>query len=120
MFWILFILLLMQTKRRLIMVKTGKDLHNEQDLQNLVVGTINRMPLIKKDFRITDVIEIVECYSKDASFFIDDEMIREKVEDTLDLLQIRNRITCRNGVYHFLPFKVIGNDISEYLAEHPL
>ncbi len=101
-------------------VKTGKDLQNEQDLQNLVVGTINRMPLIKKEFRITDVIRIVRRYSKDASFIISNEMIREKVEDNLDLYQIRNKVACKNGVYHFLPFKVIGNDISEYLAEHPL
>ncbi len=100
-------------------VKYRKDLQNEQDLQNLVIGVINRMPLIMETFREEDVIGLVKRYSRGARFPISNELIRNIVNDYLDYFYIRNILVCRNGVYRYIPLNWRHN-IPKYLAEHPL
>ena len=59
-------------------------------------------------YRIDDILNIVLYYMKDSQYEIPADDLYDTIADTLDMLYIRNRIKCRNGVYAPLPFKVLS------------
>ncbi len=76
-------------------VKHNKDIQNEQDLQNLVIGIIFRM---NKPFTKEKVISLVNYYLKGSSFYENMPLIEQYVSDNLDFLQVRGTMRRRNGI----------------------
>lgn len=74
----------------------NEDVKNEQDLQNLVIGIIFRMD---KPFKSDTIVRIVNRYLRRSVFQGDTKLIRQHVNDSLDLLQNRDKVRCRNGSY---------------------
>lgn len=74
----------------------NEDVKNEQDLQNLVIGIIFRMD---KSFKSDTIVRIVNHYLRRSVFQGDTKLIRQHVNDSLDLLQNRDTVRCRNGSY---------------------
>ena len=93
-------------------VKSGVQIKNQQDVQNLVIGIIfrQRMP-----YRIHDILNIVLYYTKNSQYNISEDDLYYTISDTLDMLYDRNRIKCENGIYTPLPLKVIP---SQYHLAH--
>lgn len=77
-------------------VKHNEDVKNKQDLQNLVTGIIFRQC---KSFKKYDVIQTINYYLKGSEFYDNISLIKEYVTDTLNLLQSRDVVRCRNGSY---------------------
>lgn len=76
-------------------VKHNKDVQNEQDLQNLVIGIIFRM---NKPFTEEKIISLVNYYLKGSSFYKNMPLIKQYVSDNLDSLQLQNTIQRHNGI----------------------
>ena len=86
-------------------VKSGAQIKNQQDVQNLIVGIIFRQT---GTYQIDDILNIVLYYMKDSPYNISEDDLYYIISDTLDMLYIRNRIKCKNGVYTSSPFKFIS------------
>ncbi len=86
-------------------VKSGTQIKNQQDIQNLVIGIIFRQ---YKPYQLDDVLNIALYYTKKSKYKISEDDLYYIIYDTLDMLCIRNRIKCKNGVYTSLPFKVLS------------
>lgn len=76
-------------------VKHNKDVQNEQDLKNLVIGIILRMV---KPFTDDVVVSIVNYYLKDSIFHNNTTLIKRYVSDSLDYLQNQDTMRRRDGV----------------------
>lgn len=76
-------------------VKHNKDVQNEQDLQNLVIGIILRMV---KPFTDDVVVSIVNYYLRDSIFHNNTPLIKRYVSDSLDFLQNQDTMRRRDGV----------------------
>lgn len=85
-------------------VKSGVQIKNRQDVQNLIIGIIFRQTA---PYKIDDIINIVVHCMKNSLYHVSEDDLYYIVSDTLDMLYIRNRIKCKNGVYSSLPFKII-------------
>lgn len=77
-------------------VKTGKDIVNIQDVQNLVIGVINRQ---EKMFLKNDIFVMVKHYMHDSSFTVSDEDIEKIIGENLDYLYRKTMLDCKNGYY---------------------
>lgn len=86
-------------------VRSGAKIRNQQDVQNLVTGIIFRQ---RGAYRINDILKIVLPYMKGSQYKISEDDLYCIIADTLDMLCIRSRIKCKNGIYSPLPFKVIS------------
>lgn len=78
-------------------VKHNEDVKNEQDLQNLVIGIIFRQD---KPYKRNTIVRIVNHYLRRSVFQGDTKLIRQHVNDTLDLLLLRDKVRCINGLYY--------------------
>ncbi len=86
-------------------VKSGSQIKNQQDIQNLIVGIIFRQ---RAPYQIDDILNIVLYYTKNSQYNISEDDLYYTISDTLDMLCVRNRVKCKNGVYTPLPFKVLS------------
>lgn len=86
-------------------VKSGVLIKNRQDVQNLIVAIIFRQT---ETYRIDDIFNIVLYNMNNSPYNISEDDLYYIISDTLDMLYIRNKIKCNNGVYTSLPFKVIS------------
>lgn len=86
-------------------VKSGTQIKNQQDIQNLVVGIIFRQRVA---YRIDDILNIVLYHTKNSQYCVSEEDLYYNISDTLDMLCTRNRIRCKNGVYTPMPFKALS------------
>lgn len=77
-------------------VKHGKDIVNIQDVQNLVIGVINRQ---EKSFLKNDVFVTVKHYMRDSDFAVSDEEIEKIISENLDYLYRKAMLDCVNGYY---------------------
>ncbi len=91
-------------------VKHNKDVQNEQDLQNLVIGIIFRMD---KPFTEETVVSLVNYYLKGSIFYNNMPLIEQHVSDSLDLLQSRDAMRRRNGIC-YMRNPIYHNFDSEY------
>ncbi len=85
-------------------VKSGAQIENRQDIQNLIIGIIFRQC---KPYRIEDILDIVLYYTKNSHYKIDEEELYCLISDSLDMLYVRNKVKCTNGVYTPQHLKVI-------------
>ena len=85
-------------------VKSGAKIKNQQDVQNLVIGIIFRQ---RAAYQIDNILSIVLYYMKNSQYEISVDDLYDTIADTLDMLRVRNRVKCRNGIYTPLPLKVL-------------
>mgnify|MGYP005782932195 CR=1 FL=1 len=78
-------------------VKSGKMLKNQQDIQNLVIGIINRQENI---YNSEEIVNMVDYYCKDAQVDVDRKTLSNMVNDNLDYLYRKAFINCSNGNYY--------------------
>lgn len=78
------------------MIKQGKEIKSEQDLQNLVIGVLNRQT---KDYTQKEVESIIKNYTKNSTFKVSNEMITKMVTDNINYLYRKGMVDCKNGVY---------------------
>lgn len=77
-------------------VKHGKDVKNKSDLQNVVIGIINRM---QEEFTRDKIIEMVDYNLKGSEFYGNLKLIEKVVEENLSFLYRVGFINCWNGKY---------------------
>lgn len=90
-------------------VGSGASIKNRQDLQNLVIGIINRQ---QQYYRVEDILDLVQYYLEGSSINLSVEQLRKIITDNLDMLYIRNRVKCINGCYIPQPLNQICNEAS--------
>ena len=76
-------------------VKYGSEIKTEADLQNLITGLIFR----SKSYTLTDMVNLVSRYSKGTEMVLSERKLTSMVEDTLDLFQREELVSCENGQY---------------------
>ena len=74
-----------------------ENVKNEQDLQNLVIGIIFRMD---KPYKNDNIVILVNRYLRRSVFQGNTELIRQHVNDSLDLVQLHDKVRCINGTYY--------------------
>lgn len=77
-------------------VKSGELLENMQDMQNLVIGIINRQD---KSYNRESIVNTVCSYSKGCKLEINKTGIEHLVDDNLSYLYRKGFIDCNNGQY---------------------
>ncbi len=77
-------------------VKSGSNIENKADLQNLVIGIILRQ---RNKYVEQDIFEAVAYHSRNAAMAIDTWLIKDIVRDNLDFLQRTNKLFCMDGIY---------------------
>jgi hypothetical protein len=77
-------------------VKSGVQLKNKEDVQNLVIGIIFRQ---QTKYTMKDICATVQYFLQDTQIEISQKNVVRIVEDNLDLLNRRGKIYCRNGCY---------------------
>ncbi len=75
----------------------NEDVKNEQDLQNLVIGIIFRQD---NPYKSESIVRIVNHYLRRSVFQGNTKLIRQHVNDTLDLLLFHDNVRCINGLYY--------------------
>lgn len=78
-------------------VKSGKMLRNKQDLQNLIIGIINRQ---ENTYDKEKILAIVQYYCKDADIEVGNSVLLNAIDDNLDFLYRKELIDCKDGNYH--------------------
>lgn len=81
-------------------IKSGVQIGNEMDLQNMIVGIILRQ---QHEYQEKDIIKIVIKYSEKAPIDVKEPLLKKMVQDNLDLLYRLKRIRCLDGVYTPIP-----------------
>lgn len=77
-------------------VKSGINIKNKNDLQNMVIGIILRQ---KDKYLEQDIINAVTYFSSNSTMEIDSFLIKNIVKDNLDFLLRTKRLFCMDGVY---------------------
>lgn len=77
-------------------VKSGVNLKNEADLQNMVIGIMLRQ---RSKYVEQDILDAVNYHCRNADFDIDQWIIKKFVNDNLNFLMRTNRVRCIDGVY---------------------
>lgn len=76
-------------------VKYGVEIKTKSDLQNLITGLILR----STNYRNKDILNLTKKYFIGSKLEISDNEIIKMVDDTLDLFQRYDIVTCANGQY---------------------
>lgn len=77
-------------------VKHGCDIKTRNDVQNLIIGIINRQ---QDNYKKEQVYEMVEYNYHGAQYEISTKSLREMVDNNLHFLYRAGFINCWNGVY---------------------
>lgn len=83
-------------------VKSGALVKNYQDVQNLVIGILNRQ---QKYYQVENIVYLVQKHLKGSSVKIQEDQLKQIICNNLDMLYIRNRVRCKNGCYIPQPLK---------------
>lgn len=83
-------------------VKSGVNLKNNADLQNMVIGIMLRQ---RNEFIEQDILDAVNYHSRNAEIYIDQWIVKDLVRDNLNFLLRTNRVRCVDGVYTPLPIE---------------
>lgn len=78
-------------------VKSGKMLKNQQDLQNLIIGIINRQ---KDSYDKNKILSIAKYFCKDADIEVGNSLLSNTIDDNLDFLYRKKIIDCKDGNYY--------------------
>lgn len=85
-------------------VKSGVELENKEDVQNLVIGIIFRQ---QERYTMKDICSTVRYFLQGTEIEMSQRYLTKIVEENLDLLNRRGKIYCRNGCY--MPKDVMYN-----------
>lgn len=85
-------------------VKHGKNVKNKNDVQNVIIGIINRM---QNSFDRQQIIDWTNYNLEGSNFYNDFDMIEKMVEGNLSFLYMKGFISCCNGKYS--PQPIIGS-----------
>lgn len=77
-------------------VKYGCDIKNQNDVQNLIIGIINRQ---QGDYNKSQIYEMVEYNYHGAEYVMSTKALRKMVDDNLSFLYKAGFIDCWNGLY---------------------
>lgn len=77
-------------------VKSGVAIQSRQDVQNLVIGIINRQ---EKGYRKEEILNLVEYYMKGSRVTISKMYLEDIISKNLDMLYRNNCVRCKNGYY---------------------
>ncbi len=77
-------------------VKYGADIKNNGDLQNLITGLILRM---RKPYTLSSMVNLVAKFNKGSEVKITKRELTQMVEETLDLFQRNDLVSCMDGEY---------------------
>lgn len=76
-------------------VRHNEDVKNEQDLQNLVIGILFRQ---EEPYKDKAIVEAVNYWLKGSKFYNNLELIEQKVEENLDLLERIDKVAFCYGI----------------------
>ncbi len=83
-------------------VKTRESITNNNDLQNLVIGVLNRQI---SSFIKDDILNTVVYYCEGSNLGLDRQSLSNIIDENLDELYVKGFIDCRKGEYYpQLPF----------------
>lgn len=77
-------------------VKSGALIKNAEDVQNLVVGVINRQ---EERYCKEQILVMVRHYMRGSSLSLSNDYLKEIISVNLDILYRSNFVECRNGYY---------------------
>lgn len=78
------------------MVKTGSEIKNFADIENLVVSLIYRM---EESFSVKQLFDLTKQYLDGCEIAYSNFDIEKIIDTKLDLLQRNNYVVCSNGEY---------------------
>lgn len=78
-------------------VKSGKALKNLQDVQNMVVGIINRQ---QNKYKSKDIHDAVVYFYKGADIEVSSAELKAMVDDNLSFMYRQGLVDCRGGYFH--------------------
>lgn len=81
-------------------IKIGNDIHNEQDVQNLITAIILRQ---RGEFTKQYLIKTVKHFLP-AFEIVNDNQIKEMINDTLIMLSKYGKIRHQNGSYYSVKY----------------
>lgn len=77
-------------------VKSGRALENLQDVQNLVVGIINRQ---QRRYVLDDIYNAVMYHFQGAQIDISQDTLFDIIDDNLSFAYRKGMVDCRGGYY---------------------
>lgn len=89
-------------------VKSGVHIKNRNDVQNLIIGIINRQ---QEDYSKEKIYEMVEYNYQGAEYVISTKVLRKMIDDNLSFLYRAGFIDSWNGRYS--PQVIICKDLIE-------
>lgn len=84
-------------------VKSGVLIKNEQDIQNLVIGIINRQQNV---YNSKKILELTKHYCKGTELKISSNYLQDVIEDNLSFLYRKGLLDCKNGNYYPQPISI--------------
>ncbi len=78
-------------------VKTRELIKNKNDLQNLVIGVLNRQV---SSFIKEDILRTVSYYCEGAEINTDKKILSSIIDENLNELYIKGFVDCRKGQYY--------------------
>ena len=77
-------------------VKSGKSIHNEQDLNNLIKGLIFRQEM---DFSEERIFNLLEKHTEGSPLNISQDRKKQLIANALDILCRYGDVICHGGIY---------------------
>lgn len=77
-------------------IKSGKAIHNNEDIRNLITGVILRQ---RKEYRKDHIVSTVLYYLDGTNLIVDKGNVSRLIDNGLDILGRNGEVTCWNGVY---------------------
>lgn len=87
-------------------VKIREDIKNHQDVQNLIVGLINRQT---EPYDQNSIYQLAEHYLQGSPTEISPSALRKMIDENLSFLYRKTLVDCRCG--HYFPRSVFDNMI---------
>lgn len=86
-------------------VKSGVNIKNKSDLQNMIIGIILRQ---SKQYNEREIYKAVMYHSKNAQIAINSDYVKNMINDNLDFLIRCKKVSCMDGVYTplYIPYQI--------------
>ena len=88
-------------------IRTGKEVKNKQELQNLIVAILNRQ---QHPYEKGYIVKAVKYYLKGSIYLKSKETV-EMIDENLDFMYRKGLIDCRLGIFY--P-RVVGRGFFKY------
>lgn len=85
-------------------VKSGTDIKNRSDFQNLVMGIILRQ---NTKYNENDIFKAVMYHSKNSQILINPTFVKNVISENLHFLIRSKRVFCIDGIY--IPLNIVDN-----------